>query len=250
MGLDAVAAEVIKASFAAVALEVAEPYLDGMDDLISQLAGDFGGYFFGRGLSSADALDLDMALVISGSDSGSETYAGTCGGVTEFEYESVASEYSGYDEAIGYGDEYYVNDESPLLNGTASFNGEMDFYIDQGFDTPEVDGGYYFRVSGSAEMAGDITVAATGFNGRYQFDASTTSGLLDDDRGETRTVSQQNTNAMNERFTINGSVIETTESYSYSYNGESSSSSEQDLMAYDGSVFLLDYADAWMEIKK
>ena len=76
--LDAVAAEVIKASFAAVALEVAEPYLDGMDDLISQLAGDFGGYFFGRGLSSADALDLDMALVISGSDSGSETYAGTC----------------------------------------------------------------------------------------------------------------------------------------------------------------------------
>ena len=144
-----------------MALEVAEPYLDGMDDLISQLAGDFGGYFFGRGLSSADALDLDMALVISGSDSGSETYAGTCGGVTEFEYESVASEYSGYDEAIGYGeeyeesrtssvtltddycnDEYYVNDESPLLNGTASFNGEMDFYIDQGFDTPEVDGGY------------------------------------------------------------------------------------------------------------
>ena len=52
---------------------------------------------------------------------------------------------------------------------------------------------------------------------------------------------------MNERFTINGSVIETTESYSYSYNGESSSSSEQDLMAYDGSVFLLDYADAWMD---
>lgn len=251
--LNAVAAEVIKATLASAMLESIDPYMDYMDYLGEDLAGDFGGYFISGpiGLSAAEALDLELSLVNAESGSGTFTIAGDCGGTSEFTYEESFANYAGEDEAIGYGeeftnersavntltddfcdDDFYVNGESPKFNGSAEFDGSMNFYFDGN------EGGYYANMQGSAEMSVDITVAATGLDARYQAANSISMAMEDDDRAEPSVQNGSQEVISNERFTINGAVIERTFSLTASSMGPYE---DQQLLGFDGSVFSVGY---------
>lgn len=246
--LDDVAAEIIKASYAKTLIESSEDYMESLYGLMMVLAGE------DMGPRSAAELDLTLEPVGSGTSSGTTSLASECGGTIDVVYEETFEEFAASDEEVGYGEEHrntrvasgtlsddfciYGEDDSDIVEvaGAADFDGESSSYSDSG------SGGYYYRNEDSSDVSADITLSAAGFAGRYQAEINQSYYSYNDNR-DGYTNGNGNSSSANERLTINGQVVEVTSSYTYdyAYDGESGSSvtERQEIVGFDGSVFLI-----------
>lgn len=257
--LDVVAAEIIKLTYGRGLVETVQPYLAEMQFLEEELLGEDGGYYFqDYSRRSTSALDLDLETVGQNTMSGSETRAGQCGGTAELSYESSVEQRYGEDSEVGaawetlltqdsnanFSEDYCVydsfgdNENATVFTGTAEFAGNVSFYN----DSDSTEGGYdYGSFEVNAELIVDVTVSAEGLTGRYQQN-KTNSGLeYADNRTDPSVYAGNGEQVDNKRLTINGQIVESSEIHLSSYDSESEieSYTNDEILAYDGSVFLI-----------